>query len=262
MNGNGFVFFLKETIKGGEMKRFYVSQLQVEKGVTKVEGSEARHIRKVLRLKSGDEVLLFNGSTQQYLGTIIEEHPNSVTIKIQNILPTRGESSLEVTLAQSLLKGVKMDYLIQKATELGVKRIIPFLSCRSIPHPDKYKTSKRHQRWDKIAIEASKQCGRGVVPSIEPLQDYSNLLKNASPEALRLLLWEKEGVKLKDFLRGLKEKKEVFFVVGPEGGFSKEEVTQAEQFGFIPVFLGERILRAETVSLCILSILQYEWGDF
>ncbi|MGB9628388.1 MAG: 16S rRNA (uracil(1498)-N(3))-methyltransferase [Thermodesulfobacteriota bacterium] len=243
------------------MKRFYVSQLQIEKGVTKVEGSEARHIRKILRLKPGDEVILFNGSTQQYLGTIIEDHSNSVTIRIQKILPSQSESPLEVTLAQSLLKGEKMDYLIQKATELGVRRVIPFLSSRSIPRLDESQLFRRQQRWEKIAIEASKQCGRGIIPSVDPLQDYSNLLKNAPNEALRLLLWEKEGVRLKDFLRGLTEKKEVFFVVGPEGGLSKEEVIQAEQFGFIPVFLGERILRAETVSLCILSILQYEWGD-
>ena len=243
------------------MKRFYVSQLQIEKGVTKVEGSEARHIRKILRLKPGDEVILFNGSTQQYLGTIIEDHSNSVTIRIQKILPSQSESPLEVTLAQSLLKGEKMDYLIQKATELGVRRVIPFLSSRSIPRLDESQLFRRQQRWEKIAIEASKQCGRGIIPSVDPLQDYSNLLKNAPNEALRLLLWEKEGVRLKDFLRGLTEKKEGFFVVGPEGGLSKEEVIQAEQFGFIPVFLGERILRAETVSLCILSILQYEWGD-
>ncbi len=100
-----------------------------------------------------------------------------------------------------------------------------------------------------------------MIPSIEPLQDYSSLLKNAPSKALRLLLWEREGVRLKDFLRGVKERKEVFFVVGPEGGFSRKEVSQAEQFGFTPVFLGERVLRAETVGLCILSILQYEWGD-
>ncbi len=86
------------------MKRFYVSQLQIEKGVIRVGGSEGRHIQKVLRLKPGDEVLLFNGSTQQYLGTIIEEHPNSVTIRVQTTLPSQGESSLVVTLAQSLLK--------------------------------------------------------------------------------------------------------------------------------------------------------------
>ncbi len=243
------------------MKRFYVSQIQVEKGVAKVGGSEARHIRKVLRLKPGDEVLLFNGSTRQYLGTIIEEDPNCVTVRIQNILPSQGESPLVVTLAQSLLKGEKMDYLIQKATELGVKRVIPFISSRSIPHLNKAQTLKRHQRWEKIAIEASKQCGRGVIPSIELLQDYSYVLKNAPSEALRLFLWEREGIRLKDFLRGLKERKEIFFIVGPEGGFSREEVTKAEQFGFTPIFLGERILRAETVSLCIMSILQYEWGD-
>lgn len=243
------------------MKRFYVSQLQIEKGVTKIGGSEARHIQKVLRLKTGDEVLLFDGSTQQYLGTIIEEHLNSVTIRIQKIMPSQCESPLVVTLAQSLLKGEKMDYLIQKATELGVKRVIPFLSSRSIPNPDKSRISNRHQRWVRIAIEASKQCGRSLVPFIEPIQDYSNLLQKAPSEALRFILWEKEGMRLKDFLRGVKERKEIFFIVGPEGGFSKKEVSQAEKVGFTPVFLGERILRAETVCLCILSILQYEWGD-
>jgi 16S rRNA (uracil1498-N3)-methyltransferase len=154
-----------------------------------------------------------------------------------------------------------MDYLIQKATELGVKEIIPFFSSRSIPLLEKSKGLKRLHRWERIAIEASKQCGRGVVPKIGPLKDYSEMLQASSPEFLRLILWEEEGTRLKEVLEGSKEKTRIFSLVGPEGGLSQEEVDRAKKIGFIPVTLGKRILRSETASLCLLSILQYEWGD-
>ena len=100
-----------------------------------------------------------------------------------------------------------------------------------------------------------------MVPKIEILQDYSKMLQIASPEILRLILWEREGIKLKEVFEKSKEKTKIFFVIGPEGGFSEEEVEEAKKAGFIPVFLGGRILRAETASLCLLSIFQYEWGD-
>ncbi len=243
------------------MPRFYVPHLRIEKDMVRVEGDEVRHIRRVLRLKAGDEVVVFNGSAKEYVGKIVEETPSSVVITIQNILPSKGESPLEITLAQGLLKGEKMDYVIQKATELGVKEIIPFVSSRSIPQLEKPRRMKRQQRWEKIAIEAAKQCGRGVVPKIEALQDYPEILQTAVPDFLRLILWEKEGARLKKALEGLREKGKVFFIVGPEGGLSEEEVGHAKEKGFIPVSLGKRILRSETSSLCLLSILQYERGD-
>jgi 16S rRNA (uracil1498-N3)-methyltransferase len=243
------------------MSRFYVPQPRIEKGMLKIEGDEVKHIRKVLRLKAGDEIIVFDGLGKEFEGAIVEEGLSSVVIKIQNIFSSKRDSPLEVTLAQSLLKGEKMDYLIQKATELGVKEIIPFFSSRSVPLLEKSKKLKRHHRWEKIAIEASKQCGRGVVPKIESLQDYSDMLQTASPDTLRLILWEKEGIKLKEILERLKEKKKIFFIIGPEGGFSQLEVDEAKKTGFIPVTLGRRILRAETASLCFLSIFQYEKGD-
>lgn len=243
------------------MSRFYVPQPRIEKGMLKIEGDEVKHIRKVLRLKAGDEIIVFDGLGKEFEGAIVEEGLSSVVIKIQNIFSSKRDSPLEVTLAQSLLKGEKMDYLIQKATELGVKEIIPFFSSRSVPLLEKSKKLKRHHRWERIAIEASKQCGRGVVPKIESLQDYSDMLQTASPDTLRLILWEKEGIKLKEILERLKEKKKIFFIIGPEGGFSQLEVDEAKKTGFIPVTLGRRILRAETASLCFLSILQYEKGD-
>jgi 16S rRNA (uracil1498-N3)-methyltransferase len=151
--------------------------------------------------------------------------------------------------------------LIQKATELGVKEIIPFFSSRSIPLLEKSRRLKRHHRWEKIAIEASKQCGRGVVPKVELVKDYPDMLRTASTDSLRLILWENEGVNLREVLEGSKERKKIFFVIGPEGGFSQDEVEKAKRAGFVAVTLGRRILRAETASLCLLSILQYERGD-
>ena len=243
------------------MSRFYVPTPQIEKGMLRIEGNEVKHIRRVLRLKAGDEIIVFDSLGKEYEGTIIEETTSSVVIKIQNIFLSKRDSPLDVTLAQSLLKGEKMDYLIQKATELGVKEIVPFFSSRSVPLLEKSGRLKRHHRWGRIAIEASKQCGRGVVPKIEPLQDYSEMLQIASPGSLRLILWEREGGQLKEVLERSKEKTRIFFIIGPEGGFSQEEVEEAKRAGFIPVTLGRRILRAETASLCLLSILQYEQGD-
>ena len=243
------------------MPRFYVPNPHIEKEMLKIEGNEVRHIRRVLRLKVGDNLSVFDGSGREYEGTIVEEDPSAVMVMVQNILSSKTESHLEITLAQSMVKGEKMDYLIQKATELGVKEIIPFFSYRSVPLLDKSKRLKRYHRWERIAVEASKQCGRGVVPKIEPLKDYSEMLQTAPLDSFRLILWERGGESLKEVLKESKEKKKVFFIVGPEGGMSDEEVEHAKRAGFIPVTLGRRILRSETASLCLLSILQYERGD-
>jgi len=243
------------------MPRFYVPEPQIEAGTMRVTGEEVRHIRKVLRLRTGDRISVFDGSSKEYEGTIVEEGPSSVLIRIEDTLSPQRESPLEITLAQSLLKSEKMDYVIQKATELGVREMIPFLSSRSIPLLDKSKASRRHHRWERICVEASKQCGRGVLPKIAPLLDYCVMVQSACGNTLRLILWEKEGRGLKEVLKGSEEKRNIFFIVGPEGGFSEEEVQYAKERGFIPATLGRRILRAETASLCLLSILQYELGD-
>jgi 16S rRNA (uracil1498-N3)-methyltransferase len=243
------------------MPRFYVPQPRIVNGILTIEGNEARHIRRVLRLRAGDGVVVFDGSGKEFSGTIVEERPTSVSVRIQRTFSSKEEPRLEITLAQSLLKGEKMDYLIQKATELGVKEIIPFFSSRSVPFLDRSKSLERSRRWERIAVEASKQCGRGVIPKIEHLQDYSEMLELTPRESLRLILWEREGKRLKEVLSESKDQREVFFIVGPEGGLSQEEVERAVATGFIPVYMGERILRAETASLCLLSILQYEWGD-
>jgi 16S rRNA (uracil1498-N3)-methyltransferase len=243
------------------MARFYVPDPQIEDGILKVEGDEVRHIRKVLRLRAGDALSIFDGSGKEYEGTLVEEGSASVSIRVQTISPSKRESDLQIIFAQSILKGEKMDYLIQKATELGVSRIVPFISSRSIPALEKTKRIERHRRWEKIAIGASKQCGRGVVPKIDPLEEYPQILQSAPRDSLRLILWEEEGKRLKEVLKEPGRKSAVFFLVGPEGGLTKEEVEQAKRADFTPITLGERVLRSETAGLCLLSVLQYEWGD-
>jgi len=243
------------------MARFYVPNPQIEDDILIIRGRETRHIRRVLRLKEGDEILIFDGSGKEYRGIIINESSFTVSIKVKEEFFSKRESPLEITLAQSLLKCEKMDFIIQKATELGVKEIVPFFSSRSIPILEKSRGLKRYHRWERIAIEASKQCGRGFVPKVSPIKDYSDVLLLPSNESLRLILWEKEGKGLKDVFRSLRNVQRVFFMVGPEGGFDEKEIEDAVASGFTPVNLGERILRAETASLSVLSILQYEWGD-
>ena len=204
------------------MARFYVPHLQIEDGILRVEGDEVRHIRKVLRLRAGDALSIFDGSGKEYEGTIVEEGSASVSIRVQTIFPSKRESDLEIVFAQSLLKGEKMDYLIQKATELGVKRIVPFISSRSIPLLEKTKRIERHRRWEKIAIGASKQCGRGVVPKIDPLQDYPQILRIRSEgfPAAHPLGGGREKTQ-GSFEENWKEGNAVFFLVGPEGGLSE-----------------------------------------
>jgi 16S rRNA (uracil1498-N3)-methyltransferase len=242
------------------MTRFYVPEPQIEEGMIRVEGGEVRHIRRVLRLKAGDPLTIFDGSGTEYEGTIMELRPAAARIMIHKRSLTQRDSSLEITLAQSLLKGEKMDTLIQKATELGVTEIIPFFSSRSIPLLDKRQGIRRHLRWERIAVEASKQCGRAFLPKVCPIQDYPGVLHLAPQVSLKFILWEREGLGLKEILSRPKERR-IFFVVGPEGGFSNGEVEVAKEKGFSPIHLGKRILRSETTSLFLLSILQYEWGD-
>jgi 16S rRNA (uracil1498-N3)-methyltransferase len=243
------------------MARFYVPQAQVVQGKITVKGEEVRHIRKVLRLRKGDSLSLFDGLGNEYEGKIDEESSFSVSIEVQTISRPERESGLQITLGQSLLKGDKMDYLIRKATELGVRRMVPIHSSRSVPFLDESKQSERRERWEKIVIEAAKQCGRSFLPIMDLPMDYPDFLKKTSEGEHRFILWEGGGERLKDVLKQSDGVREIISLVGPEGGWSREEMKGARKAGFLAVSLGKRILRAETASLSLLSILQYEWGD-
>jgi 16S rRNA (uracil1498-N3)-methyltransferase len=242
--------FSPETLKEGKF-------LDIEK-------DNSQYIKNVLRKRMGDKLSLFDGRGSEYEAAITELTEEKITVKIGRKKKAHLPD-LKVTLAQSLPKGSKMDFIIQKSTELGVDRIIPFISSRSIPRLSESKAAERRKRWARIAVEASRQCGRAKIPEVRSIVTFEEMLNLREGESLGILLWEDESKRgIKEILRDerYEDSENYFVIVGPEGGFSKEEAERAIARDFISATLGTLILRAETAPLAILSILQYEKGTF
>jgi 16S rRNA (uracil1498-N3)-methyltransferase len=222
--------------------------------------AEIRHLTKVLRLKSGDSVILFDGEGKEFQAQIKTFSPQRILFAIDRESDRESlESPLEIILGIGILKATKLDWLVQKTTELGISEILPFHSLRVIPRPEELAAQTRLTRWQKIAAEAAKQCGRSKVPKIHPPCSFAEALRSF-PGSSRIFLWEKE--KDRTLPNPICSSRSAFFaLVGPEGGFSEEEAKQAEGAGFSPVCLGPRILRAETAGLVIVSLLQFLGGD-
>jgi len=153
-----------------------------------------------------------------------------------------------------------MEWVIQKATELGVSEIVPFKSERSISLAERDSKQKKSHRWQEIAVKAVQQSRRATIPRVESYRSFREALEGCRGEGLRILLWEKGGEPLKEILSQRSSKK-IFAMVGPEGGFTEEEVGLAKKKGFVPIKLGQRILRTETAAITLVAILQYELGD-
>jgi 16S rRNA (uracil1498-N3)-methyltransferase len=245
-----------------EMPRFSVSKRDIRGGKGTVTGAELQHLRKVLRLRPGDRVTLFDDEGWEHEGIIQSCGAEVGEVEILRSHQPVRESPLDLTLAQALGKGEKMDLVVEKATELGVRAIAPFLSSYTVPRLDSQKIEKRRARWKKIALSAAKQSGRTQIPEILDVGDFETLVRGPWPCELKLFLWEKES------LRGLAEIREekarldsLLLMVGPEGGFSSEEAAEAMRHGFRSVRMGRRILRTETAAVAALSIVQFLWGD-
>lgn len=244
------------------MRRFFLEKSKIENERAILSGSEARHIVRVLRLGVGDKLSLFDGNGWEYQSVITSKSSKIVEVAIKKKSPLQENSSIEVVLGQALPKAQKMDYIVQKATELGVSTIIPFFSARSVPSLDDERSQRKHIRWNKVALEATKQCGRLVVPQIEDIVPFTEILEKFKDNSLKIMLWEDEkNNTLKGLLKRNQPSPKVIFLVGPEGGFTLNEVNLAKHAGFQMVSLGRYILRTETVGLCLLAILHYEWGN-
>ncbi len=247
------------------MPRFFVSNPIIDREEIVISGQEARHMQRVLRLRVGDRVDLFDGTGKEYCSEIIRQANHDVALRILETTMPNRESPLTVVMGQSLIKGKKMDFVVQKATELGVSQIIPFISSRSVTSLNEGRSEQRANRWRRIAVESSKQCGRVIPLRVDKVVRFDEALRRASPETKKIILWERGTSQLKSYLRKLDETdppcQSIYFLVGPEGGFSEEEVRQAEVAGFTSVRLGNRIMRVETAGLSFVSILQYESGD-
>jgi 16S rRNA (uracil1498-N3)-methyltransferase len=225
-----------------------------------LEDSDAHHLRAVMRLRAGDSIVLFDGSGIEYQARIRTIDSKSVQVELLSQTVSAAESRLELAIAQGLLKEKKMDELIRPLTELGVTRWIPCRAHRCVPVPDSRRMAARHARWQKIGLEALKQCRRSRPMEIDEPVHFESALELAEPYPLKLLFWENESV-LIDHSGAEMRPNGVFIMIGPEGGFEFEEVEKARAGGFKTVGLGPRILRAETATLTAATLVQFLWGD-
>ena len=245
------------------LRRFYIDEIKANDNACVITGSEARHITKVLRMKPGDHFILLDGKGSRFKALIKSTSPREVFVVLENPLPKPPSSSVKITLCQGLPKSQAMDYLIQKTSELGVDCIAPFFSERTVVRFEEDRLANKMRRWREIAINSAKQCGRGVPAKIEPPTYFRDLMaKWRREEALKVVLWEDEiSNNLKELLKWSSSAKNFVGIVGPEGGFAREEIETAEEAGFISVSMGDRILRAETAAITLVAIVQYELGD-
>lgn len=244
------------------MRRFIVPSLSVTGGVVTLDGDPYRHMVTVLRLGPGDPVLLTDGSGREYRGIILQTSAGTVTVQVEEQPPTAAAGPLpHITLYQGLPKTDKMELILQKATELGVHRVVAFPTERSVTKLDRERGADRVRRWQKIVQEAARQSNRTTIPDVVLVGGMAAVLSEP-PGDRNLILWEEETeTHLRDILVPSPVPERLSLIVGPEGGLSRPEVTSARHGGYTAVSLGNRILRTETASLALLAIVQYCWGD-
>jgi 16S rRNA (uracil1498-N3)-methyltransferase len=245
------------------MRHFFIEPSDVAGGRAALSGAEARHVKNVLRLKPGDAVRLFDGTGVEYVGVIDTLPPGKVEVTITASRPAAGCPRLPVSVAQGFLKEKKMDRLVRQLSELGAARWMPFISDRSVARPEGGRAQARQERWRRIAVEALKQCRRGDVMQIDDIVGFDRLLERAPAHELRILFWEQssEPLTAQRFSGSPAGPVSVLIVLGPEGGFTEEEVRAAVAAGFISAGLGPRILRAETAAVAACAIVQHLFGD-
>lgn len=245
------------------MNRFFVLPAQIKNKVITITGSDVNHIARVLRLKIGDQIMVSDGTGREYLASLTRIGDQKVESVVTESLISDHEPPLDVYLLQGIPKGDKMDLIIQKCTEIGVRKIIPIDMERTIVRLTGEKAEKRKIRWQRVAEEAAKQCQRSIVPEVAPICDLSQAIRELPGGTMILMPWEVEkDAGLKDFLRHNSSfSGSVALIIGPEGGISRDEVILAEEHGAKRVSLGPRILRTETAGMVALSIILYELGD-
>ena len=240
------------------MPRFYVESSQISDNEIRITGSDVNHIKNVLRMKQGEEIIICNGQGKDCYCIISRVSEHEILANIESVQETGTELSAKITLFQGLPKQEKMEWIIQKAVELGVTEIVPVMTRRVIVKlDDKKKEEKKLERWQAIAEGASKQSGRGIIPKIRPVMNYQEAVREAGKLELNLIPYE--NAKGMDFTReimnGLKGHKTIGLFIGPEGGFEVSEIEHAIENKIQPITLGRRILRTETAGLTALSMM-------
>lgn len=240
------------------MPNFYINKNDITEKQALITGEEAQHISRVLRMKKGDEVTLCDGEGNFYEAVLSDFSDKSVTADILSSRRAETEPETKITIFQGVPKNPKLETIVQKATEIGVVRIVPVDTVRTVAKLDK---SAKVDRLRKIAKEAAKQSKRGIIPYVNDAVSFKEAVKMASEADLALIPYEEEReVSLKKALSG-KNPQTVAIMIGPEGGFEKEEICLAKESGVISVTLGKRILRTETAPLAVSAAILYELGE-
>ena len=219
--------------------------------------SDYTHITKVLRLTTGDRITVFDTESIEYEGVIMDISSGTIAVQVDNTLRLQTESKLELNLFQAILKGNRMDTVISQATQLGVSGIFPLISERT-----QVRSTAKVDRWNKIARESTKQCGRTVAPAVSEPVDLQRSLEIRNESEMKIILNENQSELLRDHMNfHQKSVRTINLFIGPEGGFSEQEISLAKEKGYTVLGLGERILRAETASVVSLALLQSRYGD-
>lgn len=227
--------------------------------VLNLQPQAAVHLLRVLRLQVGDPLILFDGKGQEVAGEIIQITKQQVTVSLGKLSEVSRESTLTLTLGQSFIRQEKMEWVLQKAVELGVKHFVPLETEFSQIKLDADRFIKRQARWQEIITNASEQCGRNCLLQLQRKQSFRDWIAHVPTSDLRIIFTPEATVNLEEFDR--LEPTAVTLAIGPEGGFSPEEIDLAGKAGFYPIKLGPRILRTETAALAAVSIVQNLWGD-
>lgn len=244
------------------MNRFFVSKENIYKDGITIEGEDVQHISRVLRLKEGDKIEICDQQGTDYLVSIEYISKNTVRTNIISQEISKGEPCIDVVLYQGIPKSTKMDLIIQKCTEMGITRIVPVVTARTVVKLESEKDEmKKVARWTKISEEAAKQSKRGIVPRIDMPMNLEQALKDSQQLDLNLIPYEGEKeMSVKKALQS-KEPKSVGFFIGPEGGFDAFEIDKAKQSNLVPVTLGNRIMRTETAGFAMLTCIMYEYDQ-
>ncbi len=245
------------------MRYFFIEQSEIQNKTVEITGSDAVHINTVLRLQAGNMIGLFDGKGFTYEARITCVSSGQVSASIVKTYLSTAESPIYITVAQAYLQDKKMDGLLRQLTEIGISEWIPFVAKRSIARPGKEKRSARSQRWRRIVKESIKQCKRGRIPEIGAVISFGELLNIEKQYDLKVIFWENETGAMDAGFVGTENSRprRIFLIMGPEGGFTLEEIEQARTNGFITASLGPRILRADTATIAACTLLQYLFGD-
>jgi len=223
-----------------------------------IEGEDAQHIRKSLRMKEGEELTLVSPDGTEH-SCVIEGFSESVEVKVISSNPCWQEPTVKVTLYQGLTKGDKMDFIVQKAVELGVTEIAPTLTDRCISRPDEKSIKKKCERWQKIALGAAQQSRRGIIPEVKPLLTLKEAAEKAKGDDVSIVFYEGGGKTIASLLKDTPKTVSIF--IGSEGGFEESEIEYLLSKGVTNATLGKRILRAETAPLAALSAIMFYTGN-